>query len=79
MLQNSTFHHGNPVSKGIGLRLVMGNKNGGAPVLTQIMLDAATQDGAELRFKLPHGFIEKIEAGLADEGAAKAGTLLLPS
>jgi len=71
LLQHTAFHHSDAVGKRVGLRLIMGDKNGGALVLAQIMLDTAPKDGAQLRFELAHGFVKQVESGLAHEGAAK--------
>ena len=56
---------------------VLGDEDRGQTALLDKVLDAAAQNGAELRLKLAHRLVEQMQVGIADQRPAEAGALLL--
>ena len=77
LLEHAALHDGDAVGERIGLGLVMGDEDRGHAAIDQQALQAAAQNGAQLRLELTHGFVKQIEIGLADERARQARALLL--
>ena len=79
LLQIAALHHRDAVGKGIGLGLVMRDEYRRQAAFLDEVFNAPAQDGAQLRLELSHWLIQQVQVSSADQGAAKAGALLLAS
>src|ERR1700722_17929230 len=77
LLQHAAFHDRDAVGERIGFRLVVSDKDRGHAAIDQKALQATSQDSAQPRLELAHGFVEEIEMGLTHERASETGALLL--